>query len=146
MEKGVTDRIRLATAPTRAAATAPPGPVLCVAPAGSGKTTTLYAALSEIATPEDKIITIEDPVEYKSETISQIQVHEKVGLTFASALRSIDGGKSWEALSGTHVDFHDLWINPQDPRNMIVANDVSKETGVMGGDRNAVHLVTARGV
>ena len=58
-------------------------------PTGSGKTTTLYAALSEIATPEDKIITIEDPVEYQIPLITQVPVNEKKGLTFARGLRSI---------------------------------------------------------
>jgi type IV pilus assembly protein PilB len=56
---------------------------------GSGKTTTLYAALSEIKTEEDKIITIEDPVEYQLKGITQIPVNEKKGLTFARGLRSI---------------------------------------------------------
>ena len=63
--------------------------VLVTGPTGSGKTTTLYAALSEIKNDEDKIITIEDPVEYQQPGISQIQVHHKIGLTFAHALRSI---------------------------------------------------------
>jgi general secretion pathway protein E len=58
-------------------------------PTGSGKTTTLYAALSEIATAEDKIITIEDPVEYQIPLITQVPVNEKKGLTFARGLRSI---------------------------------------------------------
>jgi type IV pilus assembly protein PilB len=58
-------------------------------PTGSGKTTTLYAALSEIATTEDKIITIEDPVEYQIPTITQVPVNEKKGLSFARGLRSI---------------------------------------------------------
>jgi type IV pilus assembly protein PilB len=63
--------------------------VLVTGPTGSGKTTTLYAALSEIATPEDKIITIEDPVEYQIPLITQVPVNEKKGLTFARGLRSI---------------------------------------------------------
>jgi type IV pilus assembly protein PilB len=58
-------------------------------PTGSGKTTTLYACLSEIQTSEDKIITIEDPVEYQLRGITQIPVNEKKGLTFARGLRSI---------------------------------------------------------
>jgi type IV pilus assembly protein PilB len=67
----------------------PYGMVLVTGPTGSGKTTTLYACLSEIQTPEDKIITIEDPVEYQLKGISQIPVNEKKGLTFARGLRSI---------------------------------------------------------
>jgi len=63
--------------------------VLVTGPTGSGKTTTLYACLSEIASPEDKIITIEDPVEYQLKGITQIPVNEKKGLTFARGLRSI---------------------------------------------------------
>ena len=63
--------------------------VLVTGPTGSGKTTTLYAALSEIQRPEDKIITIEDPVEYQLRGITQIPVNEKKGLTFARGLRSI---------------------------------------------------------
>ena len=58
-------------------------------PTGSGKTTTLYAALSEIKTVEDKIITIEDPVEYQLRGVTQIPINEKKGLTFARGLRSI---------------------------------------------------------
>ncbi len=67
----------------------PYGMVLVTGPTGSGKTTTLYAALTEIKSPEDKIITIEDPVEYQIEGITQIQINEKKGLTFARGLRSI---------------------------------------------------------
>jgi type IV pilus assembly protein PilB len=63
--------------------------VLVTGPTGSGKTTTLYAALSEIKSPEDKIITIEDPVEYQLRGITQIPINEKKGLTFARGLRSI---------------------------------------------------------
>ena len=69
--------------------TQPYGMVLVTGPTGSGKTTTLYAALTEIKAPEDKIITIEDPVEYQIEGITQIPVNEKKGLTFARGLRSI---------------------------------------------------------
>src|SRR5438093_276849 len=65
------------------------GVVLVTGPTGSGKTTTLYAALSEIKSEEDKIITIEDPVEYQIRGITQIPVNEKKGLTFARGLRSI---------------------------------------------------------
>jgi len=67
----------------------PYGMVLVTGPTGSGKTTTLYAAITEIKSPEDKIITIEDPVEYQIEGITQIPVNEKKGLTFARGLRSI---------------------------------------------------------
>jgi type IV pilus assembly protein PilB len=67
----------------------PYGMVLVTGPTGSGKTTTLYAAISEIRNEEDKIITIEDPVEYQLPGITQIPVNEKKGLTFARGLRSI---------------------------------------------------------
>ena len=67
----------------------PYGMVLVTGPTGSGKTTTLYAALSEIKNDEDKIITVEDPVEYQIKGITQIPVNEKKGLTFARGLRSI---------------------------------------------------------
>ncbi len=65
------------------------GIILVTGPTGSGKSTTLHAFLQHIADPQKNIITVEDPVEYKAENINQIQVNEKVGLTFASALRSI---------------------------------------------------------
>ncbi|HIC43751.1 MAG TPA: type II/IV secretion system protein [Sulfurimonas sp.] len=65
------------------------GIILVTGPTGSGKTTTLHSFLQFVATPEQNIITVEDPVEYKAANINQIQVNEKVGLTFASALRSI---------------------------------------------------------
>ena len=67
----------------------PYGMVLVTGPTGSGKTTTLYAALTEIKSPEDKIVTIEDPVEYQLRGITQIPINEKKGLTFARGLRSI---------------------------------------------------------
>ena len=67
----------------------PYGMVLVTGPTGSGKTTTLYGALNEIRNEEDKIITIEDPVEYQLQGIMQIPVNEKKGLTFARGLRSI---------------------------------------------------------
>ena len=66
----------------------PHGLVLVTGPTGSGKTTTLYAALSEVNTPDTKIITAEDPVEYTLPRINQSQINEKIGLTFASVLRS----------------------------------------------------------
>ena len=65
------------------------GMILVTGPTGSGKSTTLHAFLQTISSPEKNIITIEDPVEYKSDSINQIQVNEKVGLTFATGLRSI---------------------------------------------------------
>ncbi len=67
----------------------PHGIILVTGPTGSGKTTTLYSALNEIKNPAIKIITVEDPVEYHLEGINQIQVHSKIGLTFAAGLRSI---------------------------------------------------------
>jgi MSHA biogenesis protein MshE len=62
--------------------------VLVTGPTGSGKTTTLYAALHELNTPERKIITVEDPVEYRLPGINQVQIHEKIELTFARVLRT----------------------------------------------------------
>ncbi|MCL4112963.1 UNVERIFIED_CONTAM: hypothetical protein GTU68_026256 [Idotea baltica] len=67
----------------------PHGIVLVTGPTGSGKTTTLYSSLAEIKSERTKIITAEDPIEYQLDGINQIQVHSKVGLTFASCLRSI---------------------------------------------------------
>ncbi|HEX9799282.1 MAG TPA: GspE/PulE family protein [Thermoanaerobaculia bacterium] len=67
----------------------PYGMVLVTGPTGSGKTTTLYGAVAEIQSPEDKIVTIEDPVEYQLKGVVQIPVNEKKGLTFARGLRSI---------------------------------------------------------
>ena len=69
--------------------TASYGLLLLVGPTGSGKTTTLYAALNQLNKPEDKIITVEDPVEYRLPRINQVQVNNKIGLTFANVLRSI---------------------------------------------------------
>ncbi|MFA7270170.1 MAG: GspE/PulE family protein [Sterolibacterium sp.] len=66
----------------------PSGMVLVTGPTGSGKTTTLYAALSELNTPEKKVITVEDPVEYRLPGINQVQVHDKIDLTFDRVLRS----------------------------------------------------------
>lgn len=67
----------------------PYGMILVAGPTGSGKTTTLYSAINEINTPEDKLITIEDPVEFQFDDIVQVAVNEKQGLTFAGGLRSI---------------------------------------------------------
>jgi len=68
---------------------APHGIILVTGPTGSGKTTTLYGALNELRNSEDKVITVEDPVEYRMNLIQQVQVNTKVGLTFSTALRSI---------------------------------------------------------
>jgi type IV pilus assembly protein PilB len=67
----------------------PYGCILVTGPTGSGKSTTLYAAINETNDPKINLITVEDPVEYRLEGLSQVQVHERAGLTFASALRSI---------------------------------------------------------
>ena len=66
----------------------PHGMVLVTGPTGSGKTTTLYAALNELNSPEKKIVTVEDPVEYRLPRINQVQVHEQIGLTFSRVLRT----------------------------------------------------------
>lgn len=73
----------------QAAMKAPYGIILVTGPTGSGKTTTLYAALNDMKSVETKIITVEDPVEYQLNLIQQVHVNEKAGLTFAAALRSI---------------------------------------------------------
>jgi len=72
----------------RKAITRPHGLVLVTGPTGSGKTTTLYGALSELNKPEKKIITVEDPVEYRLPRINQVGLHEKIGLTFSNVLRA----------------------------------------------------------
>lgn len=72
----------------RRAISRPHGLILVTGPTGSGKTTTLYGALSELNSAEKKIITVEDPVEYRLPRISQVQLHEKIGLTFGSVLRA----------------------------------------------------------
>ena len=69
--------------------TRPYGIVLATGPTGSGKTTSLYAAVDRIRTGREKILTVEDPVEYELRGVPQVPVHEKVGLTFATALRSL---------------------------------------------------------
>jgi len=68
---------------------APFGMVLCAGPTGSGKTTTLYATLSEVNNPTLNVMTIEDPVEYVFPSINQIQTNDQAGLTFATGLKSI---------------------------------------------------------
>jgi type IV pilus assembly protein PilB len=73
----------------RAMVARPTGALLVTGPTGSGKSTTLFAALSEMNRPEINIITVEDPVEYRLAGVSQVQVNPRAGLTFASALRSI---------------------------------------------------------
>jgi type IV pilus assembly protein PilB len=67
----------------------PYGVIVVTGPTGAGKTTTLYATLTEILTPEKSVVTVEDPVEYQIEGVSQVQINAKAGLTFASALKSI---------------------------------------------------------
>ena len=69
--------------------TKPYGMILVTGPTGSGKSTTLYTTLAEVANPQINVITVEDPVEYRMKGINQVQVNNKAGLTFASALRSI---------------------------------------------------------
>src|SRR5947209_13512731 len=73
----------------KAAVDAPHGLILVTGPTGSGKTTTLYSALSELNTPEYNIVTVEDPVEFQLPGINQVPVKKEIGLTFAMALRSI---------------------------------------------------------
>jgi type IV pilus assembly protein PilB len=73
----------------RASYSKPYGMILVTGPTGSGKSTTLYTTLNEVARPEINVITVEDPVEYRMKGINQVQVNPKAGLTFASALRSI---------------------------------------------------------
>lgn len=73
----------------RSTYTKPYGMILVTGPTGSGKSTTLYAALNDVSTPEVNIVTIEDPVEYRVPGINQVQVESKIGLTFASTLRTI---------------------------------------------------------
>ncbi len=81
MPPRVLDRLRYAIS-------RPSGMVLVTGPTGSGKTTTLYAALNELNSPEKKIITVEDPVEYRLPGLNQVQVHEKIDLSFSRVLRS----------------------------------------------------------
>ena len=73
----------------QAALRATHGAILVTGPTGSGKTTTLYAALGELNTPDKTLVTVEDPVEYELDGIKQVQVHPKAGLTFATGLRAL---------------------------------------------------------
>ena len=85
-ELGMSDEMRAAL---EALIRRPTGALLVTGPTGSGKSTTLYAALTEINRPEINIITVEDPVEYRLQGVNQVQINQKAGLTFATALRSI---------------------------------------------------------
>jgi type IV pilus assembly protein PilB len=85
-ELGLSDEMQ---ASLRELAQRPTGALLVTGPTGSGKSTTLYAALSEINRPEINIITVEDPVEYRLPGVNQVQINPRAGLTFANALRSI---------------------------------------------------------
>ncbi len=85
-ELGMSDEMR---ATLEALIRKPTGALLVTGPTGSGKSTTLYAALTEINRPEINIITVEDPVEYRLAGVNQVQINQKAGLTFATALRSI---------------------------------------------------------
>jgi MSHA biogenesis protein MshE len=84
-ELGMPEQLRTAL---RAVIRRPHGMLLVTGPTGSGKTTTLYAALNELNTPQNKIITVEDPVEYRLPRINQVQVHDQIGLSFARVLRT----------------------------------------------------------
>jgi type IV pilus assembly protein PilB len=88
----------------------PYGAILVTGPTGSGKSTTLYAAINETNDPKTNLITVEDPVEYRLAGLSQVQVHERAGLTFASALRS---------------------ILRQDPDKVMIGEIRDKETGTI---------------
>ena len=88
----------------------PYGAILVTGPTGSGKSTTLYAAINETNDPKTNLITVEDPVEYRLAGLSQVQVHEKAGLTFAAALRS---------------------ILRQDPDTVMIGEIRDKETGTI---------------
>jgi general secretion pathway protein E len=88
----------------------PFGLILVTGPTGSGKTTTLYGALNEIKSTEDKVITVEDPVEYRMNGIQQVLVNPKVGLTFAAALRSILRQDPDKIMIGEIRDFETLEI------------------------------------
>ncbi|NTU70825.1 MAG: Flp pilus assembly complex ATPase component TadA [Coriobacteriia bacterium] len=92
------------------ALTLPYGAILVTGPTGSGKSTTLYAAINETNDPKSNLITVEDPVEYRLAGLSQVQVHEKAGMTFAAALRS---------------------ILRQDPDKVMIGEIRDKETGTI---------------
>ncbi len=94
----------------REALSLPYGAILVTGPTGSGKSTTLYAAINETNDPKQNLITVEDPVEYRLAGLSQVQVHEKAGLSFASALRS---------------------ILRQDPDSVMIGEIRDKETGTI---------------
>src|SRR5207248_1681165 len=85
-ELGLSDEMRDALS---AILDRPTGALLVTGPTGSGKSTTLYAGLSQINRPEINVITVEDPVEYRLAGINQVQINIRAGLTFATALRSI---------------------------------------------------------
>jgi type IV pilus assembly protein PilB len=85
-ELGLSDDMR---AKMEAMIRRPTGAILVTGPTGSGKSTSLYAALTEINRPEINIITVEDPVEYRLSGVNQVQINQRAGLTFAAALRSI---------------------------------------------------------
>src|SRR3712207_8686947 len=80
------------------------GAVLVTGPTGSGKSTTLYGALSVINTPEKNIITIEDPVEYQVAGITQVQTNTKAGLTFANGLRAMMRDRKSTRLNSSHAN------------------------------------------
>jgi type IV pilus assembly protein PilB len=94
----------------RSSYTKPYGMILVTGPTGSGKSTTLYTTLHEVARPEINVITVEDPVEYKMDGINQVQVNPKAGLTFASALRSILRSDPDVVLLGEIRDFETAQI------------------------------------
>src|SRR5260370_2295353 len=92
----------------------PHGILLVTGPTGSGKTTTLYAALDKINSPDRKIITVEDPVEYQLKGVNQIPVRSKIGLTFATGLRHIVRQDPDVILRGElrHLEAADIAIHP----------------------------------
>ena len=117
----------------------PYGMVLVTGPTGSGKTTTLYAALSEIKSEEDKIITIEDPVEYQIRGITQIPVNEKKGLTFARGLRSILRHDPDKIMVGEIRDNETAQNDASVPAAKHVAGPGNRTRLVAGGPKRGVH-------